>query len=131
MIHYFKCKFFTLTACLAFAGHKISKFIKTDISERQRRIPIVQVFINRFTFFQTCYSTVLPVNRAYVRHNTLQCFMTAHKRLIAKLQTFVKQFPKLFFIALSHKSDLRKIYTYNTLIKSSLPLVLTVFVFPR
>ena len=99
MLHNVKCKRLALRVGMRLACHIFSTFIKTCITERNCRISVIKKLINLLSLFKPCKSTVLPKNRSSVAQSTLKPIVAAHKRTIAKVKPFIKDFPKLCHIS--------------------------------
>ena len=90
----------------------------------------MQVFIDGLPLLQAGDSAVLPVDGAHIGYHTLQCLMTAHQCFITQLQTLVQQFPELLLVSFCQDTDLGQVDADNALIKTTFPLVLSVFILP-
>ena len=115
---------------LADSAHKLGDLVQTNVTERNGGITAVEQMLDALTLAESCKSAVLPVNRADVACDLLECFVTAHKSLKAKLESLVKELPELLLVAPCDNTDLRKIDRNDTLIEASLELVAAVLVLP-
>ena len=83
-----------------------------------------------FAFTQTSNCTILPMHGTYITTNFFQCFMSAHQSFVAKLQTFIQEFPEFLFILTGNQTDLRKVNGNNALVEATFKLVFAFFIFP-
>ena len=90
----------------------------------------MQIFIDGLTLLQSGNGAILPVDGAHIGYHTLQCLMTTHQCFIAQLQTLVQQFPELLLVSFCQDTDLGQVDADNALIKTTFPLVLSVFILP-
>ena len=128
VLHDGQCKRRCGRVGMALAGHELDTFIKTCVAEGDRRIAAVEELIDRLALLQSCQRSVLPEDRCRIGQRTLEAVVTAHQRLVAQLQTLVKDLPELVDIAAGGKCNVRQVDCDNALIEAAVILRLAVFI---
>ena len=130
VFHYVKRKC-SRRICVRFSRHIFHTFVKSGISKRDRRISAIKQIIDLLPFFQTCQRAKLPKDRSRIRKSSFQTVMSAHKSPVTKIQSLVKHFPEFVLISAGGQCYVHKVDRHNSLIKASVKLIISVFVFPR
>ena len=67
MLHDFQCEGGRFRIGVGFPGHVFDTFVQTCIAKGNRGVAAVEQLVDRFAFFETGKSTVLPEDRGSVR----------------------------------------------------------------
>ena len=129
-LHYAYCEVFAFRFGVAAAFNCHSNFVQANVTQGNGGVTTIEEMFNGFAFAQTSNCAILPMHRAYITTNFFQRFMTAHQSFVAKLQTFIQEFPEFLFVLTGNQTDLRKVNGNNALVKATFKLVFAFFVFP-
>ena len=130
VLHNIQCKWCSIRICMGFSCHIFHTLVKSCISKRNRWISSIEKFINRFSLLQAGKCSELPQNRCCVRQCSFQTVVSAHQCAIAKFQSVIKDLPELIHISTGRKCNVNKVDRNNSLIETSVELVVSVLVFP-
>ena len=131
MLHHIQGKRCCLGICVGLSSHVFHTLIQSCVSERDRRISAVKQFIDCLSFFQPRQSAVLPKDRGGIGQSSFQAVVSAHKSTVAEIQPLVKNLPELLHIPSGRQGNIHKVNGHNTLVETSVKLIVSVLILPR
>ena len=84
---------------MANALHELCDLIKSDVSERDGGIAVMEILVYLLALAESCDSAVLPMDRACVGQRSLKRFVSAHKRSLTKSKSLGKDLPELILVS--------------------------------
>ena len=113
-LHDFEAESLTFCAVrVGFSRHVLDAFVKPCIAEGAGGISAIEELVNLLAVLQSCKRPVLPKNWCFIGKRTFQMIDSCKMRLMAKLCTFVEDFPKVIHVSLGRKGDINEIQRDN------------------
>ena len=109
VLHYRQGKSLAAFFGVGMTGHVLHALIEACISERNRRVAVIEQLVDGLTGLQTRKSAELPQDRGNIAERALKTVVAAHECTVAQVQSFIEDFPEIIHVLLRGERDVDQI----------------------